>query len=99
MSFKYKSNKDNVLNALTNAQKLALEAVGMLVEAEAKLRTPVDTGTLRRSISNQVDESDKRVDIGSNCEYAVYVHEGTSTQKAQPFIKDGVMENIAEIKK
>ena len=54
-----------------------LERVGQEIENETKLNTvPVDDGPLRASITHQIVGDDK-VEIGSNLEYAPYVHEGT----------------------
>jgi len=86
MASNYKSYKSDVLKAITNAEKLALAEIGFLVEAEAKLRTPVLSGTLKRSITSVVDNSDKSVVIGTNVEYASYVEKGTSRQKAKPYL-------------
>ncbi len=98
MSIKYESNLDNVKKALDKAQNEALTKIGMLVQAESQVNAPVDSGRLKQSITNQVNESDKSVEVGTNVEYAVWVHEGTSKQEAQPFIKDAVMNNINKIK-
>lgn len=74
----------------------ALEEVGKFTTAESQARTPVDTGNLRRSHGYKINGED-RVDIGTNVDYAPYVHNGTSRQKAQPFLKDAIMQNINEI--
>jgi len=94
----YKSNLNKVLSALDKAQIQALKKIGFLVQAESTDGCPVDSGRLKQSITNQVNEDDKSVDIGTNVDYAVYVHEGTSKQSAQPFIKDAVLKNIDKIK-
>ena len=52
-----------------------LQKAGLLVEATAKLNCPVETGTLRRSITHEVN--DDTVYIGTNLEYAPYVEYGT----------------------
>ena len=93
MAIEFESNLDNVLEALTEAELETLEKIGMLGEAAVKLNTPVATGTLRRSITNQVDESEKKVDIGTNVEYAKYVEDKKS------FLKDTILNNISEIEK
>lgn len=54
-----------------------LERVGQEIENETKTNTvPVDDGQLRASITHQI-VGDDTVEIGSNLEYAPYVHEGT----------------------
>lgn len=59
-----------------------LESIGLHLEGEAKDELEndprrIDTGNLRNSITHAVDADDKAVFIGSNTDYAVYVHEGT----------------------
>ncbi|MDF2589832.1 MAG: hypothetical protein K0S41_3673 [Anaerocolumna sp.] len=97
MSCSYKSNLENVIKRITNAEKLALEEIGFFVEAEAKSRTTVDKGTLKRSITNVVDEKEKSVIIGTNVEYAPYVELGTSTQSAKPYLTPAIKENEEKI--
>lgn len=92
----YKSNRKAVERALKDAKKQTLEKIGFLVEAEAKLRTPVDTGTLRRSITSRTEE--ESVTIGTNIEYASHVEKGTSNQKPQPYLTPAVEENKDKIK-
>jgi HK97 gp10 family phage protein len=99
MGKRFTSYKKQVVNAITEAEKTALEAIGLFVEGEAKLRTPVDTGNLRSSLDHKVDESKKAVHIGTNVEYAAFVEKGTRYQKEQPYLTPAVEENIDKIKK
>ena len=62
---------------LPEAIKQGLEAVGQLVENKAKENCPVDDGHLRASITHEISEDISSVAIGSNLEYAQYVHQGT----------------------
>jgi len=57
--------------------KDALNKSAAVVERSAKRKTPVDTGTLRRSIQKprRVRAGDKQVYVGSNVKYALPVHE------------------------
>lgn len=57
---------------LTNA----MELIGITVENNAKLNSPVDTGALRRSLTHEVT-SKLSVEVGTNLEYAPYVEFGT----------------------
>lgn len=93
---KFVNHSKKVIKSLDSVVEDALKEIGLFVEGEAKLRSPVDTGRLRDSIDNKV-VSDKRVDIGTNVEYAIYVEKGTSRQSAQAFLTPAVEENIAEI--
>lgn len=99
MSKSYKSYKKNVLKAIEQAEKRILEAIGIFVEGETIVRTPVDTGNLKGSYNHKVDESAKSVTIGSPIEYALFVEKGTSKQTAQPHLLPAVEENIYRIKK
>ena len=49
------------------------------IEAEAKERCPANTGTLRASITSDVSINKEVVTgkVGTNLDYAPYVHEGT----------------------
>lgn len=62
---------------LPDALAKGLEIAGQLVENEAKKNCPVNDGTLRASITHEVNMDNSSVSIGSNVEYAPFVHEGT----------------------
>ena len=65
------------------------------IEKQAKNITPVDTGRLRASIT--ADVKGLEANIGTDVEYASYVHEGTSEMAPQPFlypVADGIIEGI-----
>lgn len=47
------------------------------IEVDAKEACPVDDGTLRASITHNIDESKLQGEIGSSVEYAPYVEYGT----------------------
>lgn len=83
-----KNNSEEVERALGHAIERALTMIGMKVEYYAKHLCPVGTsestgkkgyrgGTLRNSITYQVDTKAEEVAIGSNVEYAPYVELGT----------------------
>lgn len=77
-------------------QRLAQACV--LVVDDAKVECPVDTGRLQGSITYEVEGTDGYV--GSNVEYAPYVHEGTSKMAARPFLMNAIEKNknkIAEL--
>lgn len=56
-----------------------VEKALLVVEADAKRNCPVDDGRLRSSITHSVtsDASSASGRVGTNVEYAPYVHEGT----------------------
>ena len=57
----------------------AMGDIARYIEREAKVRTPVDTGTLRASIASVVEEiaAGYRALVGTNTEYAAEVEFGT----------------------
>lgn len=57
-----------------------MEKVCLFIEGEAKKLCPTgDTGNLRASITHTVEEDDSKIVgvVGSNLDYAPYVHQGT----------------------
>lgn len=62
---------------------------GRKVEAQAKRDAPVDTGRLRASIKVEEGTSTGSrvgVTIGSDVNYARWVHDGTRYMRARPFL-------------
>lgn len=59
------------------------------IQAGAQTRSPVDTGYLRSSISTSVTGSGGTVtaEIGPTANYGGYVENGTSQQRAQPYLR------------
>lgn len=86
-------NTAEVIAAMDEAIARALEAIGIQAEGDAKALCPVDTGRLRNSITHTIDASDNTAVIGTNVEYAKWVHEGTSKRTGQPFLTDAVTQN------
>jgi HK97 gp10 family phage protein len=82
MGFQF-SNADEVLRDIV--EKIRAAAVkGMtnacfIVEDDSKRGCPHNTGMLRQSISSLVEEEDGKIVgyVGSNLDYAPYVHQGT----------------------
>lgn len=72
-----------------------LQDAALIVEGNAKRRSPVRTGNLRRSITNRVEDTEAFV--GTNVEYAPYVHYGTRYSPAQPFLEEGLEDSRSEI--
>ena len=92
-----KNNVSEVQEELELAIARALEAMGLFAESNVKAHTPVDTGTLRNSITHEVKS--REVDIGTNVEYAPYVEYGHRTPSggfvdARHFLRDGIMNNL-----
>ena len=89
------------LRQVNEALDVALEAVGLHIEGEAKEElenTPrrIDTGNLRNSITHQVID-EPAVVVGTDVEYALYVHEGTSRMAPNRYLKNAVDRNRDQI--
>jgi len=69
----------------------AVQAGALKIQGDAQRNLPnsdgrgVDTGTLRRSITYEMDGEDA-AEVGTNVEYASYVEFGTSKMKPIPFL-------------
>ena len=77
MSYIANDNTEQILEQFQAATRRALERIGQQAVGYAKDLAPVDTGDLRNSIGHKVDIDKKKVYIGTNKEYAVYVELGT----------------------
>lgn len=73
------SHKRMVLEELEKACNVALESCGGLAEGYAKELCPVDTGTLRNSITHEAEDSRSEA-IGTATTYAPYVELGHHQQ-------------------
>lgn len=86
------NNTKVITAALGNAVVAALEEIGLVAEGAAKRLCPVDTGRLRNSITHAL-VSRESVEVGTNVEYAIYVHEGTSKRDGIPFLREAAQNN------
>lgn len=89
---------NEVIEAMDRAIARGLEAIGIEAETDAARICPVDTGRLRNSITHTIeDDGDEQSTlVGTNVEYAKYVHYGTHKTKAQPFLTDAVTNNVSK---
>jgi len=57
----------------------SMEKACLKVEADSKKNCPAKTGTLRQSITHTIEENEDGIMgyVGSNLEYAPYIHQGT----------------------
>lgn len=94
---RYTSNRLSVDTELRRLFDITLTGAGELVRSKAVLLTPVDTGRLRNSIDYQVNPEEREVIIGTPVEYAPMIELGTSKQKAQPFLKPGLIQSAIAI--
>jgi HK97 gp10 family phage protein len=78
----------------------ALLAGALVIEAAAKEKAPVDTGTLKRSISVAVaqtlDSGSLYADIGTDVFYAPFQEFGTRFMRAQPYLRPAFDEKKGE---
>lgn len=65
-------NLNTIAKQLPELVKQKLDNCGYIVESKAKANCNVDTGALRSSITHEANENE--CVIGTNNEYAVYVH-------------------------
>lgn len=70
-------NLSAAINSLNEGLLESLETACQMIENTAKREAPVDDGILRASIQNYVSPTLMSGWIGTNVEYAPYVHEGT----------------------
>ncbi len=91
MSSPFQKAIDDVKARRERAVKEAL----LMVEADAKLLAPVQTGTLKRSITHEVksDDSQTMGSVGSNVEYAYWA------DRNQPYLSAAVDMNQENIKR
>ena len=102
LEWKIEDNTGIVKNACEEAIFAALDEVGDFLADEAAdelENSPrrVDTGRLKGSMTHIV--KDKTVYVGTNVEYAPYVHEGTRRMTPNKFIKNAFERNYDQVKK
>lgn len=84
----------------------ALEAVGLHLEGEAKDELEndprrIDTGRLRSSIRHETEQNDRETHtvIGTNVEYGIYVHEGTTKMAPNRYLTNALQKNQRQIER
>lgn len=95
---RYQSNLNNVLRALDSAEDRALTAVGEFVRGQSQMRSPVKTGAYRDSHDYKVDNEGRKVLVGNNMDYALWLEIGSSKRRGQHIIENSVMSNVHAIK-
>lgn len=78
--------------------RTALQAGALVIREAAKVRAPILTGTLRRSLAYRtfINGGAAQARIGTNLEYAAHVEFGTSRQPAQPYLRTAYDEKKGE---
>lgn len=92
-------NGDKFKKQVNEATITALTRSINLVDATAKLTTPVDTGNLRSSNEKEVLASELEAIEYNDAEYALFVHNGTSRQASQPWMRNALFNNKDKIKR
>ncbi len=66
-------------NGMDDRLASSMEKACLYVEGNTKRNAPVDDGQLRQSITHDVDRNSGSIEgyVGTNVEYAPYVHQGT----------------------
>ena len=70
-------NSAKVKKAIEQKLIAGLIKACLMVEGQAVLLAPADTGNLRQSIGYRVDRQELIGYVGTNCEYAIYMEFGT----------------------
>lgn len=71
---------------LPDAVSVIVRKAAFDVEANAKAVVPVDTGTLKNSITTEFPTKTSAI-IAPHTDYAVYVEYGTNRQSAKPYMR------------
>jgi len=76
-------------------QRELVTKLTFIAEAKSKEETPVDTGNLRRSENSRI-VSDTEGRVGTNVEYARWVHDGTDRMAPNPYFTRGLEKTQVE---
>ena len=79
----------SVKQVLGDLPRQRAREIGLYLEAQIKIRCPVDTGLLRSSY--HMEETANGVEVGTNVDYATYVENGTKYQHAQPHVRPALI--------
>lgn len=95
ISINYDGGISSLCEKLTGSIEEIISAGGECVKDSAVSLCPVDTGTLRNSISVSVNGSN--AEISANTDYAAYVEFGTSKMAPKPYLVPALLENADSI--
>lgn len=74
-------------NVQMNDVKRIVKNNGAALQEAAQRKVPVDTGTLKRSISLKIRDGGLTAEVEPTEEYAAYVEYGTRYMNAQPYMR------------
>ena len=82
-------------------QYLLVRALAVQAAAKVRIREApqrIDTGNLLNSIQIRIFQRNgvPVARIGTDVEYAIYVHEGTIYMEANPFLRDGLIRGMRQ---
>lgn len=94
---------DKLEKALRNKAKLAaakqiVKNCGSKLQKGAENNAPVDSGTLKRSITIEIEDDGLTAVIAPHTDYAAYVEYGTRYMAAQPYMRPAYEKAKAEFK-
>ena len=94
----FNDNLEEFLNEFASVESLALLDIGIEIQRDAALNSPVRTGNLRKSWTVDVNENEHYVEVGVPRDalernYAKYVELGTTRQRAQHMLERAVQSN------
>lgn len=83
-----------IIEEVREKRERAITESVIMVEADAKIMCPVDTGTLKRSITHEVKSSKEKTTgaVGSNVEYAYWA------ERNKPYLEPAVDMNMERIR-
>ena len=82
-----------------NKVKKIVRVNGSEMQQKAQRLVPVDTGTLKRSITLEITDGGMAAEVEPHTEYAAYVEYGTRKMAAQPYIKPAFEEQSKQFEK
>jgi HK97 gp10 family phage protein len=107
---KYQSNTKQVKYLMSELERAALKESAKFLRKEMKSKIPVDEGILKKNVGTWVKRKDGSLQIGiytrqrakrKGYKYAFHAHLvefGTKKTRAQPFLRNTVMENIDQLR-
>lgn len=84
--------------AKLTAVKNTVRDCGAKLQSGVQDGAPVDTGTLKRSVTLEIEEDGLKAVVGPHTEYAAYVEYGTRFMQAQPYVRPSYEEVKSEFK-
>ncbi|AXR78987.1 HK97-gp10 family putative phage morphogenesis protein [Natrarchaeobaculum sulfurireducens] len=80
---------------------VAMTESSLEIEADARRRSPVDTGNLRGAWTSEVETEGETIiaEIGNEAAYAAFVEFGTNRMAAQPMIRPAIEREIRDLER